>query len=85
MFKRVATRVCGDQDLQTRLLLGVVACHLGELCNGAVPLRTVFSPVLAGDPMPAFTDLRARTNAGEDVSFDVFTGKVVLVVNVARL
>ena len=35
--------------------------------------------------MPAFTDLRARTNAGEDVSFDVFTGKVVLVVNVARL
>ena len=36
-------------------------------------------------PMPAFTDLRARTNAGEDVSFDVFTGKVVLVVNVARL
>ena len=25
------------------------------------------------------------TNAGEDVSFDVFTGKVVLVVNVARL
>ena len=41
--------------------------------------------VLAGDPMPAFTNLRARTNAGEDVSFDVFTGKVVLVVNVARL
>ena len=37
------------------------------------------------DPMPAFTDLRARTNAGEDVSFDIFTGKVVLVVNVARL
>ena len=36
-------------------------------------------------PMPAFTDLRARTNAGEDVSFDIFTGKVVLVVNVARL
>ena len=35
--------------------------------------------------MPAFTDLRARTNAGEDVSFDVFTDKVVLVVNVARL
>ena len=35
--------------------------------------------------MPAFTDLCARTNAGEDVSFDVFTDKVVLVVNVARL
>ena len=35
--------------------------------------------------MPSFTDLRASTNAGEDVSFDVFTGKVVLVVNVARL
>ena len=33
----------------------------------------------------AFTDLRARTNAGEEVSFDVFSGKVVLVVNVARL
>ena len=39
----------------------------------------------ARHPMPAFTDLRARTNAGEDVSFDIFTGKVVLVVNVARL
>ena len=36
-------------------------------------------------PMPAFMHLRARTNAGEDVSFDIFTGKVVLVVNVARL
>ena len=35
--------------------------------------------------MPAFMHLRARTNAGEDVSFDIFTGKVVLVVNVARL
>ena len=35
--------------------------------------------------MPAFTDLRARTNSGEDVSFDTYAGKVVLVVNVARL
>ena len=33
----------------------------------------------------AFTDLRGRNNAGEEVSFDIFAGKVVLVVNVARL
>lgn len=33
----------------------------------------------------AFTDLRARNNAGEEVSFDIFADKVVLVVNVARL
>lgn len=33
----------------------------------------------------AFTDLRARNNNGEEVSFDIFSGKVVLVVNVARL
>ena len=33
----------------------------------------------------AFTELRARSNAGEEVSFDAFAGKVVLVVNVARL
>ena len=32
----------------------------------------------------AFTDLRARTNAGEEVAFSDFTDKVVLVVNVAR-
>ena len=33
----------------------------------------------------AFTDLRAKTNAGEELSFGVFVNKVVLVVNVARL
>lgn len=33
----------------------------------------------------AFTDLRARTNAGDEVTFDIFADKVVLVVNVARL
>ena len=33
----------------------------------------------------AFTDLLARNNAGEEVSFDVFADKLVLVVNVARL
>jgi len=32
----------------------------------------------------AFTDLRARNNAGEDVDFGAFADKVVLVVNVAR-
>ena len=32
----------------------------------------------------SFADLRARTNAGEDVSFDAFAGKVCLVVNVGR-
>ena len=35
--------------------------------------------------MNAFTELRARNNAGDEVSFDAFAGKVVLVVNVARL
>ena len=33
----------------------------------------------------AFTDLRARTNAGDEITFDVFSGKLTLVVNVARL
>ena len=33
----------------------------------------------------AFTDLVARTNAGEEVAFSQFAGKVCLVVNVARL
>ena len=33
----------------------------------------------------AFTDLKVRTNDGEEVALDVFAGKVVLVVNVARL
>lgn len=33
----------------------------------------------------AFTDLRARNNAGEEISFDIFADKIVLVVNVARL
>ena len=33
----------------------------------------------------AFTDLRARNNAGEEIPFDSFKDKVVLVVNVARL
>ena len=47
------------------------------------PERAVL--VVGSSGMPSFTDLRASTNAGEDVSFDVFTGKVVLVVNVARL
>ena len=37
------------------------------------------------DHMSAFTELRARNNAGDEVSFDAFAGKVVLVVNVARL
>ena len=32
-----------------------------------------------------FTDLRARTNAGEEIEFSRFEGKVVLAVNVARL
>jgi glutathione peroxidase-family protein len=35
--------------------------------------------------MSSFTDLRARTNAGEEIRFDSFAGKVVLAVNVARL
>ena len=35
--------------------------------------------------MAAFTDLHARNNAGEDVDFSAFAGKVVLAVNVARL
>jgi hypothetical protein len=33
----------------------------------------------------AFTDLRATTNAGGEISFDTFADKVILVVNVARL
>ena len=33
----------------------------------------------------AFTELHARNNAGEEVSFDAFAGSLVLVVNVARL
>tara|TARA_A100001015_G_scaffold277284_1_gene336333 strand:+ start:967 stop:1086 length:120 start_codon:yes stop_codon:yes gene_type:complete len=32
-----------------------------------------------------FFDLRARNNAGEEVDFAAFAGKVVLAVNVARL
>ena len=32
-----------------------------------------------------FSALRARTNAGEEVAFDTLAGKVVLIVNVARL
>ena len=35
--------------------------------------------------MPSFSDLVARTNAGEEVRFSAFAGKVVLIVNVARL
>lgn len=35
--------------------------------------------------LPTFTELHARNNAGEEVSFDAFAGRVVLVVNVARL
>ena len=35
--------------------------------------------------MSSFTELVARTNAGEEVKFSVFEGKVVLIVNVARL
>ena len=35
--------------------------------------------------VPSFTELRARNNAGEEVSFERFRGKVVLAVNVARL
>ncbi len=46
------------------------------------PLRT---SAAATEGHKAFTDLRARNNAGEEVSFDVFADKVVLVVNVARL
>ena len=33
----------------------------------------------------SFTELRARTNAGEEINFEIFKDKVVLVVNVARL
>jgi hypothetical protein len=33
----------------------------------------------------SFTELRTRNNAGEEVSFEAFAGKVVLAVNVARL
>lgn len=32
-----------------------------------------------------FTDLRGRTNAGADIDFAAYEGKVVLAVNVARL
>ena len=32
----------------------------------------------------SFTALRARNNAGEEVDFSTFEGRVVLVVNVAR-
>ena len=35
--------------------------------------------------MSSFTELVARTNAGEEVKFSGFEGKVVLIVNVARL
>ena len=35
--------------------------------------------------MPSFSDLVARTNAGEEVRFSAFAGKVVLIVNVAPL
>ena len=37
-----------------------------------------------GRPM-SFHSLRARTNAGEEISLDKYAGKVVLAVNVARL
>ena len=33
----------------------------------------------------AFTDLRVKSNSGEEVLFSTFADKVVLVVNVARL
>ena len=33
----------------------------------------------------SFSELRTRNNAGEEVSFEAFAGKVVLAVNVARL
>ena len=33
----------------------------------------------------SFAELRTRNNAGEEVSFEAFAGKVVLAVNVARL
>jgi glutathione peroxidase-family protein len=33
----------------------------------------------------SFTELRARNNAGEEISFEQFSGKVILIVNVARL
>ena len=51
------------------------------------PRRTLSVQKNCGRPptMPSFTELRAKTNAGEEVSFDVYAGKVVLVVNVARL
>ena len=32
-----------------------------------------------------FTDLSGKNNAGEDVDYSSFAGKVVLAVNVARL
>ena len=35
--------------------------------------------------MATFAALRARTNAGEEIAFDSFADKVVLIVNVARL
>ena len=54
-------------------------------CFSSLPAQRRVGFATRAARMPAFTDLRARTNAGEDVSFDVFTGKVVLVVNVARL
>jgi glutathione peroxidase-family protein len=33
----------------------------------------------------SFAELRTRNNAGEEVSFEAFAGKVMLAVNVARL
>ena len=60
------------------------ACGLSG-CFSSLPAQRRVGFATRAARMPAFTDLRARTNAGEDVSFDVFTGKVVLVVNVARL
>jgi glutathione peroxidase-family protein len=33
----------------------------------------------------AFTDVKCKNNAGNDVDFSSFAGKVILAVNVARL
>ena len=75
--------VCTDQLLSTAEFRN--ADTLGIASVFSLPAQRRVGFATRAGRMPAFTDLRARTNAGEDVSFDVFTGKVVLVVNVARL
>jgi hypothetical protein len=53
----------------------------------AQPSSLMSTLAMEGDESTAlsFSGLRARNNAGDEVLFEGFRGKVVLVVNVARL